>query len=708
MANFLDHVRIRSGMVPSDSDDEFSFGEMHDARTFSSVRTPRSNQAMESQATKNTTTAAASNDTESTDQENYPWTEQDIELCQRLDEEYERALEEREIGYNARYTSVRQSALLSVIFIILFLGLGTVFFMRQTPWDASESLLFCIFTITTVGYGHEEIPTSPGFQAYSIFYILVGIAALTIMVAQVYQCVALEAARAQHARDKTQIAERGLDSILNKRQRNPQGTSGTVRTAGADEIVLDTSNSQSILDRIFRCLDHARDFFRTNELGRGFSVLFPLAGLVLVGALVVGPIEGWTFLEALYFAIVSLTTVGFGDYVPTRNISIYFCILWLPFSVGFMSIYLGNVAAFYIRLSDRNIQRIERHMRRRLQRAKDRAELEKAEVLKRAYRGQEAEVAAAAAKAKNSKDAKKDETDHPGEIPLKHAQSLAAKNNPDGFDALPTGDSDNSERDGSDSHSLFGSSPVKSGLQRRQQIIENGQSPLDRPEGGSRIQSMRDIVRAVRQNLQAPPEKASLLRRGPDVQFMSIRSTQTITTHHGVLRRVQTRKPSFGLRVLVQERLAEIIATDIAGYHSAIAIQDTTLSVTMDCLKDVADKWLIPRRARKAFRAVAFESLYFVGEHGLVTRGADALFELSPLEFHGLFSSLVAAMGDADTMEGWLSSTNVLAEADLVRDGRVGQTPKKLESQMLSALSHIEDETIPEDTVMISSSDAVV
>ena len=86
-------------------------------------------------------------------------------------------------------------------------------------------------------------------------------------------------------------------------------------------------------------------------------------------------------------------------------------------------------------------------------------------------------------------------------------------------------------------------------------------------------------------------------------------------------------------------------------------------------MKDTADKWSVPRRARKAFRAVAFEVLYFVGEHGLITRGADALYDLSPFEFHGLFSPLLAAMGDADTMEGWLASTDVLAEVDLKRDG---------------------------------------
>lgn len=109
-------------------------------------------------------------------------TTEDIEIFQRLEDEYCRALEEREIGYNARYTSVRQSAFVSVFFLLAYMIQGTVVFMHQTEWNIHESLFFSIFTITTVGYGKENLPTTPVFQAYTIFYIMVGVAALTIVV----------------------------------------------------------------------------------------------------------------------------------------------------------------------------------------------------------------------------------------------------------------------------------------------------------------------------------------------------------------------------------------------------------------------------------------------------------------------------------------------------------------------------------------------
>jgi hypothetical protein len=106
----------------------------------------------------------------------------DIEIFQRLEDEYGRALEEREVGYNARYTSVRQSAFLSIFFLLAYMIQGTVVFMNQTEWSIHESLFFSIFTITTVGYGREDLPTTPAFQAYTIFYIMIGVAALTIVV----------------------------------------------------------------------------------------------------------------------------------------------------------------------------------------------------------------------------------------------------------------------------------------------------------------------------------------------------------------------------------------------------------------------------------------------------------------------------------------------------------------------------------------------
>jgi len=86
--------------------------------------------------------------------------------------------------------------------------------------------------------------------------------------------------------------------------------------------------------------------------------------------------------------------------------------------------------------------------------------------------------------------------------------------------------------------------------------------------------------------------------------------------------------------VLVQKRFAQIIAHDIAGYQSQVERKECSIGVRIGGLSQTMKKWCIPPGARPAFVTVAFESLLFVGEQRLVTDGANALFALSPFEFH--------------------------------------------------------------------------
>ena len=124
-------------------------------------------------------------------------------------------------------------------------------------------------------------------------------------------------------------------------------------------------------------------------------------------------------MESLYFSFVSLTTVGFGDYFPTRTASIWFCIFWLPFLIGFMSLF-----------------RIERQMKRRLERAKRLADMERVEALRRAYRGQEKEILAAASGEPVESNALGPGDSKPPTIPRHHVKRLVQLDQPEGFDLL--------------------------------------------------------------------------------------------------------------------------------------------------------------------------------------------------------------------------------------------------------------------------------
>jgi len=67
-----------------------------------------------------------------------------------------------------------------------------------------------------------------------------------------------------------------------------------------------------------------RKLFYT-ELWNGLKVVWPilsvLLGLMVALGIVIGWREGWTLLDAVYFAFVSGLTIGYGDLVPKQPLS---------------------------------------------------------------------------------------------------------------------------------------------------------------------------------------------------------------------------------------------------------------------------------------------------------------------------------------------------------------------------------------------------
>jgi len=67
-----------------------------------------------------------------------------------------------------------------------------------------------------------------------------------------------------------------------------------------------------------------RKLFYT-EFWNGLKVVWPilsvLLGLMVALGIVIGWREGWTLLDAVYFAFVSGLTIGYGDLVPKQPLS---------------------------------------------------------------------------------------------------------------------------------------------------------------------------------------------------------------------------------------------------------------------------------------------------------------------------------------------------------------------------------------------------
>jgi voltage-gated potassium channel Kch len=59
------------------------------------------------------------------------------------------------------------------------------------------------------------------------------------------------------------------------------------------------------------------------------TVFIWAASALLAGTLVYHYLEGWSFLDALYFSVITLATVGYGDLTPTTPIAKVFTIIYV-------------------------------------------------------------------------------------------------------------------------------------------------------------------------------------------------------------------------------------------------------------------------------------------------------------------------------------------------------------------------------------------
>jgi hypothetical protein len=73
-----------------------------------------------------------------------------------------------------------------------------------------------------------------------------------------------------------------------------------------------------------------RDMFKQPETR---ALLLLSAAVLAIGVLFYTSVEGWSVLDAVYFCVVTLGTVGYGDITPTTNIGKFFTIIYIIFGL---------------------------------------------------------------------------------------------------------------------------------------------------------------------------------------------------------------------------------------------------------------------------------------------------------------------------------------------------------------------------------------
>jgi voltage-gated potassium channel len=86
-----------------------------------------------------------------------------------------------------------------------------------------------------------------------------------------------------------------------------------------------------------------RAMFRDPE---GKVLAISATAIILVGTGVYTVLEGWSPVDALYFSVVTLATVGFGDLHPTTEAAKLFTVVYILSGLGIIAAFLSELPRY--------------------------------------------------------------------------------------------------------------------------------------------------------------------------------------------------------------------------------------------------------------------------------------------------------------------------------------------------------------------------
>ena len=200
-----------------------------------------------------------------------------------------------------------------------------------------DTTYFVFITILTIGYG-DVFPTTDAGKSYVIVFILVGACLGSVILGYVAEWVLATQERVLEAVARRRARMMSADvSKIRDRLRDP-----TRRSVGAAERgeSAKTANDDVSRETSSPDADASADATNLPVMKALFTVLF----FTTVGALSMMAIESLSFTDAFYWAVVTVTTVGYGDVAPRTDAGKLFVCFFATFAVGTVGWAISTIA----------------------------------------------------------------------------------------------------------------------------------------------------------------------------------------------------------------------------------------------------------------------------------------------------------------------------------------------------------------------------
>ncbi|XP_053677829.1 uncharacterized protein LOC128728134 [Anopheles nili] len=267
---------------------------------------------------------------------------------------------------------------------------GMKSYSGNTAWNFVNGVIYSLTVVSTIGYGHISPSTTTG-RALTILYAIIGIPIFLIVLADfgklftrgikfmwAYVRRLYYTGSFRKVRKTAQVQEvmKGLNVVYDMVRRPSaetelQGATTTTPVPVVSPVAATTGNSQpSVTYRATQ--PEAQPGASTGietvpipdtpttpvpetfEIDDEFNLPISVAIVILVAYMLFGANiyctwENWSFFEAFYFVFISISTIGFGDYVPQHPIYMMCSILYLIFGLALTSMCINVVQ---LKLSD--------------------------------------------------------------------------------------------------------------------------------------------------------------------------------------------------------------------------------------------------------------------------------------------------------------------------------------------------------------------
>ena len=219
--------------------------------------------------------------------------------------------------------------------------------MGEEHLSPSEAVYFLTVTLSTVGFG-DVVPTTRSGRIVMMFLMLLGNCTLLMGIGDLSR--ALEEGR-EKLLNKTQatMIKLGVGQATFEKQKKKTLSSGAL-LRDADEDVVRMANTVRKSIEANEAIAAAKAAgkhppFHISTKGRHVLwIFFYLLSYACTFATMYVAVEGWTFIDALYFSVITATGVGYGDVVPVTQSGRWLCAFTLPSAVVFLNLLIAEVA----------------------------------------------------------------------------------------------------------------------------------------------------------------------------------------------------------------------------------------------------------------------------------------------------------------------------------------------------------------------------